>query len=413
MNPVSNALMFNPFIPEFREDPYPHYHAIREQDPIHWTFLSVWLVTRYADVVAILRDPRFSADPRNWNGYARRYLRGDGEPGPLAKFHTKWLLGIDPPDHTRLRGLATRAFTPQAVERMRVRIQHLVDELFDRVEPTGAMDVIADLAYPLPLLVIADLLGVPREHCDRLKTWSFELNPSFDPLMPLDVFERVNQVVREMTEYFGDLIRRRREDPRDDLLSGLIAARDHDDRLSEEELLATCVLLFWAGHETTVNLLGNGILSLLRHPQALERLREDPSLVMPAVEEMLRFESPVQLTYRMALQDVEIHRRTIRQGQQVILALGAANRDPAQFPDPDRFDIERRDNHHVAFSYGIHFCLGAALARVQAHVAIRALVSRLDALTLATGVLEWNPNMLVRGLKALPVRFRSRRIGSA
>jgi pimeloyl-[acyl-carrier protein] synthase len=407
MQPVSSAPAFNPFLPEFREDPYPHYHAIREQDPVHWTFLSVWLMTRYADVVTVLKDARFSADPRNWEGYARRYLRG-GEPGPLARFHSKWLLGIDPPDHTRLRGLANRAFTPQAVERMRVRIQQFVDELFDRVEPAGRMDVIADLAYPLPLLVIADLLGVPRDHCDRLKTWSYDLNPSFDPLMPLDVFERVNDVVREMTEYFSDLIRRRREQPGDDLLSGLIAARDQNDRLSEEELLATVVLLFWAGHETTVNLLGNGILSLLRHPEAIEEVRANPSLATSAVEEMLRFESPVQLTYRMALQDVEWSGRTIRRGQQVVLALGAANRDPAEFPDPDRFDVARRDSRHVAFSHGIHFCLGAALARVQAQLAVRSLVARLDGLTLAAEHLEWNPNILVRGLKALPVQFRSR-----
>ena len=376
---------------------------------MHWSFLGVWLLTRHADVVSVLRDPRFSADPRKWSGYSGRYLRHtNGEAGPLASLHSRWLLGIDPPDHTRLRGLTNKAFTPQVAERMRPHIHRLVARLLDKVAETGTMDVIADLAYPLPLLVIAEMLGVPEEDCEQLRIWSLELNPSFDPLMPLEVLAHADRIVLEMNDYFRRLIQARRRDPREDLLSALVAAADHGDRFSEDELLASCVLLFWAGHETTVNLIGNGVYALLQHPDEFARLRAEPSLAPSAVEEMLRFESPVQLTYRTARQDLEFGGRQILRGQQVILSLGAANRDPEQFPEPDRFDVGRRDNHHVAFSYGIHFCVGAALARVQAQIAVIALMERLGTLQLAPGTLAWHSNILVRGLKALPVTFEPR-----
>ncbi|HEY3885117.1 MAG TPA: cytochrome P450 [Vicinamibacterales bacterium] len=413
MTSTAGAPTFNPFLPAFRDNPYLQYHAVRERDPVHWAFFGVWLLTRYSDVVAALRDQRLSADPRNWEGYKARYLRGGDEPGPLARFHSKWLLGIDPPDHTRLRRLAAKAFTPKAIEQMRPDIEQHVARLLDRIEGAETVDAIADLAYPLPLLVIAEMLGVPTGDIERLKKWSFELNASFDPLMPMEVFRRANEVVSELTEYFRRLIAVRRSVPGLDLLSALIDASDEEDRLSEEELLATCILLFWAGHETTVNLLGNGVLTLLRHPAELGRLRRDPELVPSAVEEMLRFESPVQLTYRSALDDLEVQGRVIRKGQQVVLALGAANRDPAHFPDPDRFDIARPDNHHVAFSHGIHFCLGAALARLQAQTLFRELTQRFPRLALTAPALTWNPNILVRGLTALPVTVGPRhRFGS-
>jgi pimeloyl-[acyl-carrier protein] synthase len=293
------------------------------------------------------------------------------------------------------------------VERLRQRIQELVDTLLDRVARAGTMDVMADLAYPLPVLVIADMLRIPREDCDQLKAWSFELNASFDPMLPLGMFERLNEVVRNMNEYFSSLVTARRRQPDDDLLTALIDARDQGDRLNDKELLATCIFLFWAGHETTVNLLGNGVLTLLRHPSELERLRDTPSLVPGAVEEMLRFESPVQLAYRMALMDLDLGGRSIRRGQQVVLAIGAANRDPAQFRDPERFDIARSDVHHVAFGHGIHYCLGAALARAQGQIAIGELLRRCKGLRLSTATLEWNDNILLRGLKALPVTFEA------
>jgi hypothetical protein len=402
---VADQPAFNPFLPEFREDPYRFFRSVRQQDPVHWTFLSFWLVTRYADVVRALRDPRFSADPRNWSGYAQRYRLSDGEPGPLAQFHSKWLLGIDPPDHTRLRRLASSAFTPLAVERMRPRVQRIVDDLFARVSPAGRMDVIADVAYPLPVLVIADMLGVPPEDAEPLMAWSRDLSPSFDPLMPRAAFERANAVIRTMTDYFSRLIDTRRTTPTNDLLSAFIAARDQGDRLSDEELLATCILLFFAGHETTVNLIGNGVLTLLRHPRELDRLRADPALIAPAVEEMLRFESPVQLTYRMALEDVELGGRRIERGQQVALAIGAANRDPARFDDPDAFEVARRDNHHIAFGFGIHYCFGAPLARLQAQIVVRALIDRMPSIGLEDASVSWRPNIVLRGLQALPVRF--------
>jgi cytochrome P450 len=318
------------------------------------------------------------------------------------------MLDRDPPDHTRLRGLVSKAFTPRVVEALRPHIQTIVDGLLDRVRGAGKMDLVEDFAYPLPVIVICEMLGVPLEDRERFKTWGLDIARGLDAIwLPpdSDVARRSVAARHELAEYFRDLIGRRRTEPRADLLSGLIAAEEAGDKLSEEELLATCILLLVAGHETTVNLIGNGTLALLRNPDQLERLRRQPDLIGAAVEELLRYDGPVQRTARIPSEDVVIGGRTIPKGEMVMPFMGAADRDPAQFPDPDRLDIARADNRHLAFGWGIHFCLGAPLARVEGQIAIGTLVRRLPDLALATERPEFRQSLTLRGLSSLPVSF--------
>jgi cytochrome P450 len=393
---TSPAVEFNPFLPEFIADPYPLYHRLRIEDPVHWSPMGFWVLTRYDDVTMALRDPRFGRA-----GFDELLRARFGESG----FDLSMLFR-DPPDHTRLRMLVSKAFTPRVVERLRPRIQQVVDGLLDAVHPARAMDVIADLAYPLPVTVICEMLGVPGGDRARFRQWSEAIARSLDAIaMPGDpeIVERGNAARRALADYFRALIAERRQAPRADLLSELIAAEEQGDRLSEPELLATCMLLFVAGHETTVNLIGNGLLALLRHPAELRRLREDPSLVESAVEELLRYDGPAQRTGRMPSVDVEIDGRTIRKGDLLLAVIGAANRDPAHFPEPDRLDLTRGDNHHLAFGWGIHFCLGASLARAEAQLAINTVLRRMPALALATSAPEWREASALRGLRALPV----------
>ncbi len=398
-------LEFNPMLPEYRADPYPFYHRFRQVDPVHWSdFLGFWVLTRYADIVAVLRDPRFSANPGLWEGY-QDFLQSIGGRGPLSAMEEKWMLFMDPPDHTRLRTLVGKAFTPRVVEGLRPHIREVVADLLKAAEAKGAMDLIADLAYPLPVIVIAEMLGVPTEDRDLFKGWSRDLARTLDPVVTPEIIARGNEATLAFMDYFRHLIARRRREPREDLMSALIAAEEGGERLNEEELLATCVLLFGAGHETTMNLIGNGMLALLRHPAELKKLREHPSLIQSAVEELLRYDGPVQITARVAMEDVEVGGKTVRKGQQVLLVLGAANRDPAQFSDPDRLDLGRSENRPLAFGHGIHFCLGAPLARVEAQMAIGMLLDRFPTLRLASTALEWRDTVTLRGLKALPLVF--------
>jgi pimeloyl-[acyl-carrier protein] synthase len=393
-------LQFNPMDPEFVANPYPTYHRLRAEDPIHHSALGFWVLTRYEDVVAVLRDPRFAKEAIAAYVAARFGLTAPG--AGLS------MLDRDPPDHTRLRGLVNKAFTPRVVEVLRPHIQQIVDGLLDRVEGTHAMDLIEDFAYPLPVIVICEMLGVPVADRERFKAWGVDIARGLDAIMlppDSDVSRRSGAARTALAEYFRELIADRRASPRADLLSGLIAAEEAGDKLSEEELLATCILLLVAGHETTVNLIGNGTLALLRHPAELRRLRDDPGLIGSAVEELLRYDGPVQRTARIPSEDVTIRGRTIDKGEMVMPFIGAADRDPAQFPDPDRLDITRADNRHIAFGWGIHFCLGAPLARVEGQIAINTLVQRLPKLALATDRPEYRQSLTLRGLAALPVAF--------
>jgi len=391
---------FNPMDPAFIEDPYPTYHLLRSEDPVHHNPLGFWVLTRYDDVVAALRDPRLIKEP-----IAAFVAARTGAPAPAGGLS---MLDRDPPDHTRLRGLVNKAFTPRVVEKLRPDIQDVVDGLLAKVQDTHSMDLMEEFAFPIPVIVICQMLGVPVEDRERFKKWGLDIARGLDAIMlppDSDVVRRSTQSRQELAEYFRQLIAQRRSSPRDDLLSGLIAAEEAGDKLSETELLATCILLLVAGHETTVNLIGNGTLALLRHPEQLRRLRDEPGLIGSAVEELLRYDGPVQRTARIPSEDLTIAGHTIPKGDMVLPFIGAADRDPAQFPDPDRLDLGRADNRHIAFGWGIHFCIGAPLARVEGQIAIATLVRKLPKLALASEKPEHRLSLTLRGLKTLPVSF--------
>ena len=389
--------------PEVLANPYPLYQRLRTEDPVHWDpFLPAWVVTRYRDVVRVLYG--FSADctptPEQLTAMGLSALN------PIAQVLVKQMLFMDAPAHTRLRGLASEAFTPHRVAALREHIQAITDSLIDAVVPAGRMDVIADLAEPLPAIVSAEMLGVPAEDHARLKAWSLDFsqmlgNFQHDP----DSAPRILKSVDEMTRYFRSAMGEQRRYPRKGLVSALMSAEIQGDRLSEDEVIANCILTMVGGQETTTNLIGNGLVSLLRHPDQLEKLLGDPALVPSAVEELLRYEAPSQHTARRAPEDVELGGKRIGKGQAVIAVMGAANRDPERFPDPDRLDIIRGDNRHVSFGWGPHFCFGAALARIEGQVAFETMLRRLPNLRLEPGPLVWRTNLGLRGLTTLRVSF--------
>jgi cytochrome P450 len=400
---IANPLFgkFNPFLPEFRADPYPFYAALRASEPVYFSRpLQGWLLTRYADVVAVLQDARFSVDRRQATMFQRLNLLGGLEP-QFAAVVSRTLLMLDPPDHARLRKLVSQAFTPRRVEQMRERIRVIVGDLLEAVAPRREMDLIRDFAYPLPTIVIAEMLGVSPGDRALLKQWSDALASLLDPLQAEGGMQPAEHAFAAFAAYFRRVFAERRSQPRDDLITALVAAEEQGDRLDETELLSLCMLLLAAGNETTTNLIGNGLLALLRHPGEMQRLRERPDLARSGVEELLRYDSPVQTTDRVATVDCEIGGRAIRRGQLVGLLLGAANRDPARFPDPDRLDLGREDSAHLAFGHGIHFCLGAQLARVEAQEAIPALLRRFPKLAGDRAPTRWKRSIVLRGLTAL------------
>ncbi len=364
------------------------------------------MLTRYDDVVAVLRDQRFSAERRGaQNRYAQQAMAAAEEHGgPVARANT--MLTADPPEHTRMRLLISKAFLPRAVEKLRPHIQEIADELLDDVQEPGHLDILMDFAYPLPTIVIAELMGVPTEHRAQFKRWSDDVVATLGGAFGApDLLERGAQSVSELADYFRDVIADRRRQPKEDLVSVLVAATDQGDVLSEEQLVATCVVALIAGNETTRNLIGNGMLALLRNPAEQEKLWSDPSLVESAVEELLRYAGPVQCTARVATEDVEIDGKTVGKGQVVFTMLAAANRDPAHFPDPERLDISRQNNYHVAFGSGIHSCLGQPLARLEAQIAFSTLARRIPNPWLAIDDVEWGPSFILRGVNSLPITF--------
>jgi cytochrome P450 len=391
--------------PEVLADPYPLYARLRAEDPVHWDpFLHAWVVTRFPDVLTVLHD--YSADrtpaPEQLAAMGLESLT------PIAAVMVRQMLFMDAPAHTRLRGLASVAFTPRRVEALRAHIQEIADRLLDEAAAAGRMDLMAQFANPLPAIVTAEMLGVPVEDHDRLKRWSadfaemlgnFQHNPDRVP--------RVLRSVEEMTAYFREAIASQDRAPREGLVRSLLTAEIGGDRLSEEEVIANCIVTMVGGQETTTNLIGNGMLTLLRNPRELDRLRGDPALTPSAVEELLRYESPSQHTARMAPSDLELGGRAIRKRQAVIAVMGAANRDPERFPDPDRLDLSRQPNRHVAFGWAAHFCFGAPLARMEGQIAFDTLLRRLPELRLEPGPLEWRENLGLRGLNSLPVAFRA------
>jgi hypothetical protein len=404
---VQTGATFYPVGDGFYSDPYPTYRRLREKDPVHRSkLINGWVLTRHADISAVLRDSRFSADERKQSNYEKFRARAikDGAMDPDDP-GTASMLRSDPPDHTRLRTLVSRAFTPRTVESLRGRVEAIVKEQLDAVTDQGGMDVISALAYPLPVVIIAEMLGIPVEDHARFKHWSDEAVRGMG-MSTAEDGRRAFRARRELRAYLEGVASARRREPREDLLSAMLSVEAEGDRLTANELYETCELLLIAGHETTTNLIGNGMLALLRNRDQLEMLRRDPSLVEHAVEELLRYDSPVQATTRMAPDDMEFAGIALRKGQQVALLLGAANRDPAQFPDPDRLDVTRENAHHLSFGHGIHFCLGSPLARLEAPAAFRAMLERFPNMRLDdTARPQWKPNLILRGMQQLPVRF--------
>ena len=401
----SRLSLYHLLDPEVLANPYPLYHLIRSEDPVHWDpFLHAWLVTRYEDVVTVLW--RYSADrtPRP----EQLTKMGLTALNPIAEVMVKQMLFLDPPAHTRLRGLASQAFTPDRVKVLRGHIEAIVDDLIDAVQTKGQMDVIADLAVPLPAIVTAEMLGVPTSDRHKLKGWSADFAGMLGNFQHnTERAARVLQSVQEMTAYFRAAIRGQAVNPREGLIHALSTAQVDGDRLTEDEVIANCIITMVGGQETTTNLIGNGVLTLLRNPDQIEKLRDDLSLIPSAVEELLRYESPSQHTARIAPEDAILGGKHIRKGQAVIAVMAAANRDPERFPEPDKLDIARKDNRHLAFGWAAHFCFGAPLARIEGQVAFQALLSRLSNLALEAGPLVWRENLGLRGLTALPVTFHS------
>lgn len=399
--------------PAFRRDPYPTYRAMREATPvlqIERGPMRLSVLSRHADVVAVLRDPRMSVDrPFQPKPPAPDDAVDPATLHPLARAlraMSRVMLFRDPPDHTRLRALVNKAFTPRMVESLRPRVAARVDELLAPRLAAGELDAARDLAEPLPILVIAELLGLPLSDAPDLKRWSDPLAAMLDGSIAMQHLSRAVQAATEVIEYLRGHLERKRRDPQDDLLSAMSAAQSRDEQLTDDEILGTALIVMGAGHETTTNLIANGVLALLRHPHELARLRAEPALLESAVEEILRFDSPVQATSRIPMEDVELFGARFAKGREIALLIGAANRDPAVFPEPDRFDLGRRDNRHVSFGFGTHFCLGAGLARLEGQLAIGALVARAPRLALAVSddALEWRPGWLLRGPARLPLR---------
>ncbi len=393
--------------PEVLANPYPLYHQLRSINPVYWDpFLHAWVVTRYDDVVQVLHH--FSAErtptPEQLSALNLSALN------PIAAVMVRQMLFLDPPAHTRLRALASAAFTTRRVEQLREHIHEVMDNLLDAVVAKGRMDVIADFASPAPAIITAELFGVPVEDHAQLKEWSqdfaemlgnFQHNP--------DRFQRILRSVDNLCSYFRAAMQDQRLHPRGGLVEAMMNAEIDGARLTEEEIIANLIVTMVGGQETTTNLIGNGILTLLRYPADLERLRSDPSLIPSAVEELLRYESPSQHTARLAPDDVELGGKRIRKRVAVIAVMAAANRDPARFHDPDRLNILRKDNRHLAFGWAAHFCFGAALARLEGQIAFERILSRLQHLELDRVPLRWRQNLGLRGLTALPVLFEASR----
>ena len=387
------------------EDPYPVYSLLRTVHPVlpvpvpDFDGPGVWLLTRYRDVHGVLRDNRFSVD-RMSAPLIRENLARLPSFIQQSAFGMRSLLVMDPPDHTRVRKLVNKAFTPRRVAELRPRVEALVAEEIDAIARNEQFDLIHDLAEPLPAIVIAELLGVPAADHRQFREWSSTLIAALAARNDIER-ARGSEAAQKILQYLSDVIAERRREPRDDLISAMIAAQEERDVLSDAELLATCNLILLAGHETTTNLIGNGMLALLREPEQLERLRAQPELVPSAVEELLRFDGPVQATIRVAREALEIDGREIPQGALLLVNLGAANRDPDVFDDPDRLDVGRDPNPHIAFGFATHFCLGAPLARLEAQLAIDALVQRFPGLHLLEDAPQYRENPILRGLKRL------------
>jgi len=403
---ATSVPLFNPLAPEFIRNPYPYYERLRTSDPMYLSPFGMYVASRHAEASLVLRDKRFGKD------FVERTIRRYGPKimeEPVFRSMSHWMLQADPPDHTRLRGLVVKAFTARRVEDMRPSIQQIVDENLDRIIPQGKMDLIEDFAFRLPVTIICDMLGIPEEHREVFYASSREGGRLLDPVpLSAEEIKKGNEGYALSAMYFQQLFELRRRTPGDDLTTQLVQAEEDGSKLTNEELVANIVLLFGAGHETTVNLIGNGLLALFRNPDQLALLKARPELITNAIEEFLRYDSSVQLSGRVALEDIEdLGGKRIPKGETVLCLLGSANHDPAVYPDhPERLDITRPNVKPLSFGGGIHFCLGAQLARIEAEIAISTLLRRIPNLRLDDAENpEWRPTFVLRGLKRLPASW--------
>ena len=411
---ISTLERLNPFLPEIIADPYPVYSHYRETDPVHWGIAAnrqlsgAWYLFRYQDVMQVLVDRRFGREGHK--------VRDDVETAPVPKAYkgfssmvSNWMVFRDPPNHTRLRLLVNQAFSPKTLENIRPAIIDIADSLLDRVWDWVEMDLIDDFAFPLPVMVIAALLGVDPEDRSLFREWALALqHASASRLTPsVEIYEQAEAATQSFIAYFKDAIAKRHTEPRQDLITALAKARYEGDKLNDEEILATCIHLLTAGHETTINLIAKGLLALLRNPEQIELLRSHPEFIPEAVEELIRYDSPVQMLSRWAYEDVEIGGKLIRRGDSVGLMLGSANRDPRRFEHPDLLDFQRQDNKHCGFGGGIHFCLGSALARAEAQISLNILINRIPKLHLIDETVEWADNIVFHGPKHLRIGLKN------
>lgn len=410
MTVADDAMLFNPFDPTFRADPFPFYDRLRSIEPVHVSPFGFTVLTRYDDIARTLRGAEFARDVEAHAGEptdpvrkARRdRFRERIESGRAAKN----ILNLDPPDHTRLRRLVTLAFTPSAIQRLRPRIQQLVDDVLDVAAERGSMELVDELAFTMPFQVISDMLALPTDRSDEIRDWSQALTASLEPTADDRVMDEAEAAGVQMGDYMRDVIEHRRAHLGDDLLSALLVAEEAGDRLSTAELLSFVVLLYVAGHETTVNLIGNGTLALLRHPDELRRWANDSSYDNTAVDELLRYDGPVQQTVRVPTQNVRYGDVEVAAGTMVMTVLGAANHDPEVFGDPHVLRLDRANaGRHLAFSGGVHHCLGASLAKLEASVAIGSLIRRFPDVQLA-GEPHWRDRLTIRGVDHLPLSLR-------
>ena len=396
-----SGVTYNPLSPSVYTDPYPTYERLRDKDPVHWSpLMDSWVFSRYKHVDGILRDhKRFSNDTSKRGNPSHIDESFDLANQPSMLFR-------DPPDHTRLRALVSRAFTPAVVEGLAGHIRAIADDLLDQIDDPSAFDLMEAIAAPLPVIVIAELLGVPTEDRPQFQIWSRHRARGLEPNITDKERRLVTEAGKELDAYFLGIIDQRRREPQDDLISGLVAAEEAGDKLSQAELLAMLRLLLVAGNETTTKLIGNGMLALLRNPEQLEVLRQSPDLMPSAIEELLRYDAPVQLDVRVALEDVEFDDRHVKKGQGIMVLLGSANRDPEVFSEPDRLDLTRQEANHISFGRGIHHCLGASLARLEGRLTFEAIMERFADIRMQTDRPVFRDNIILRGLEVLPVSAR-------
>jgi cytochrome P450 len=384
---TTDEVFLNPFEEGFFDNPYRQYRRLREKAPVHQSPIGPWSLLGYEECARLIRDPSLSVEDRN------------------ATVGPRDILNMDPPDHTRIRRLLSKAFTPRRIEELVDTTQSLVDTMLDGIEDRGRLDVIPDLAFPLPFAVISRMLGMPEDDSESVRDWSHTLVQVLEPMLAPEELAKVMIAGENLRGRVTEVIEEKRKKPADDLLSALIAVEEQGDRLSEEELLDQVMLLYIAGHETTVNLIGNGMLALLRNPEQLNKLVKTPQLIDNGIDELLRFDSPVQFTRRVALADIEIDGNSVAAGSMIFAMLGSANHDPEHFgPNADELDLARREApHHLSFGGGIHHCLGAVLARMEGRIGIGSLVQRFPNMELTDEPAKWNQRLVLRGLDSLPV----------